>query len=221
MTVKAEARPGLPMPLAASVTTKTESLQHGPGMTLTIPPSDPQKEQREAALEAECVSIVSSNRDIGLAVSPRDALVQAHVAAKALQEVINSKKDRVIVNGKTYLTFEDWQTIAHFYGLSVRVVNSTPLAPYSDPEYGIVRGYEARAEVVNVRTGIAVGAADGMCSSDEKRWGDKPLYALRSMAQTRACAKALRNILAFVPVIAGYEPTPSEEITSDIVGAGE
>jgi len=32
------------------------------------------------------------------------------------------------------------------------------------------------------------------------------------MAQTRACAKALRNVLAWVVVLAGYRPTPAEEM---------
>ena len=39
-----------------------------------------------------------------------------------------------------------------------------------------------------------------------------PLFQLRSMAQTRAGAKALRNALAWVVVLAGYRPTPAEEL---------
>lgn len=39
-----------------------------------------------------------------------------------------------------------------------------------------------------------------------------PLFQLKSMAQTRACAKALRNVLAWVVVLAGYRPTPAEEL---------
>jgi hypothetical protein len=39
-----------------------------------------------------------------------------------------------------------------------------------------------------------------------------PLYQLASMAQTRANAKALRNVLSWVVVLAGYRPTPSEEL---------
>lgn len=39
-----------------------------------------------------------------------------------------------------------------------------------------------------------------------------PLYQLASMAQTRANAKALRNVLAWVAVLAGYRPTPAEEL---------
>lgn len=48
---------------------------------------------------------------------------------------------------------------------------------------------------------------------DEPNWRGKPLFQLKSMAQTRACAKALRNVLAWVVVLAGYAPTPSEEMT--------
>lgn len=40
-----------------------------------------------------------------------------------------------------------------------------------------------------------------------------PQFQLRSMAQTRACAKALRNVLAWVVVLAGYKPTVAEELT--------
>jgi hypothetical protein len=39
-----------------------------------------------------------------------------------------------------------------------------------------------------------------------------PLFQLRSMAQTRACAKAYRNALSWVVVLAGYKPTPAEEL---------
>jgi hypothetical protein len=40
-----------------------------------------------------------------------------------------------------------------------------------------------------------------------------PLFQLRSMAQTRACSRVLRQVLGFVPVLAGYRATPSEELS--------
>jgi hypothetical protein len=43
----------------------------------------------------------------------------------------------------------------------------------------------------------------------------KPLFQLRSMAQTRACAKVLRNLFAWVIVMAGYKPTVAEEMTGN------
>lgn len=41
----------------------------------------------------------------------------------------------------------------------------------------------------------------------------KPLFQLRSMAQTRAEAKVLKATFGFVVVLAGYKPTPAEEMT--------
>lgn len=39
-----------------------------------------------------------------------------------------------------------------------------------------------------------------------------PVFQLRSMAQTRACAKALRNCLSWVAVLGGFGETPAEEL---------
>lgn len=44
-----------------------------------------------------------------------------------------------------------------------------------------------------------------------------PLFQLASMAQTRANAKALRNVLSWVVVLAGYRPTPAEELDAQVV----
>jgi hypothetical protein len=57
---------------------------------------------------------------------------------------------------------------------------------------------------------------------EKVRTGDDrvPLFQLASMAQTRAAAKAMRNVLSWVAVLAGYRPTPAEEI-ADIAGAHE
>lgn len=45
-----------------------------------------------------------------------------------------------------------------------------------------------------------------------------PLFQLASMAQTRACSKVLAQVLKWVVVLAGYAPTPAEEI-QDMDGA--
>jgi len=42
-----------------------------------------------------------------------------------------------------------------------------------------------------------------------------PLFQLMSMAQTRASSKVLSMVLKFVPVLAGFRPTPAEEIPND------
>jgi len=42
-----------------------------------------------------------------------------------------------------------------------------------------------------------------------------PLFQLMSMSQTRASSKVLSMVLKFVPVLAGFKPTPAEEIPND------
>jgi hypothetical protein len=51
-----------------------------------------------------------------------------------------------------------------------------------------------------------------MVTRDEKRWKDADDYAIKSMAQTRAGAKALRNAFGWVAELAGYASTPLEEM---------
>lgn len=43
-----------------------------------------------------------------------------------------------------------------------------------------------------------------------------PFFQLRSMAQTRACSKAMRQVLSWVVVLAGLKPTSAEEVEQPI-----
>jgi hypothetical protein len=123
-----------------------------------------------------------------LAVDPEVALASAQKAATALLKVVSQKR-QIVINGSRYLTFEDWQTIGRFYGITVGVESTT-------------------------RAATVISAAEGICTRSERKWKDRDEYALKSMAQTRACAKALRNVLAWVAVLAGFEGTPAEEMTN-------
>jgi hypothetical protein len=48
-----------------------------------------------------------------------------------------------------------------------------------------------------------------------------PFFQLRSMAQTRACAKALRNVLSWIVVLAGYQTVSAEEVGETELEEGE
>ena len=137
--------------------------------------------------------------------SPEEILAEAQKAASALQRVVSTKRKPVIFKGEQYLEFEDWQTLGRFYGYTTLVEWTRPV------EFEDGKGFEARAIAID-KNGNTASAAEAMCLNDEPNWKDKPLFQLRSMAQTRACAKALRNILAWVVILAGYRPTPAEEI---------
>lgn len=169
-----------------------------------------------------------SDSGITVARDPKIVLEEAKKAAQALMTVVAQKKKPVIINNEQYLEFEDWMTVARFYAITVRV-SKTELI-----DLGGVKGYEATAVAIRNSDGMVISSADAMCLNDEEKWSTRPkyeyvngvktktgeiavpLFQLRSMAQTRACAKALRNILSWVVVLAGFKPTPAEEMTDGI-----
>jgi len=156
-----------------------------------------------AIYEAQTMDIVRN---------PKLVLAEAKEAAQQLVAVVRQAKlARKFGGDKEHLFFEAWQTLGKFYGCTPRV-SSTEYV-----EFGSAHGFEAHASVID-RCGNEVSSAEAMCLNDEPNWKNKPLFQLKSMAQTRACSKALRNVFAWVAVLAGYEATPAEEM--DGVGHG-
>jgi hypothetical protein len=147
------------------------------------------------------------------APSPEDLLLSAKEAASALERVIMSNdRPPVMFNGRRHLEYPHWQTIGKFYHASVRTLDAEPV------EIGGVRGFKAKAQVLDENTGIVIGGAEAYCMADERNWSGKPLFQLASMAQTRAGSKALSNKFRYVAIVAGYEPTPSEEMPDEMRG---
>jgi len=169
----------------------------------------------------------SSVPEIFVARDPAVVVEEARKAAKVLVSVVSQKPRKVMMNNEQYLEFEDWMTVAKFYGCTVKVRSTQFL------DLGGVKGFEATADVLD-RDGRVISSADAMCLNDEDKWSTRaqyewqgtgearkkvkvgevavPLFQLRSMAQTRACAKAFRNVFSWVVVLAGYRPTPAEEM---------
>lgn len=145
--------------------------------------------------------------DLALSREPEIVLAEAQRAAQALKKVIDAQEKKVVFNGKTYLGFESWQTVGRFYGITAKVTEVKPI------EFGDARGFSAKAVALR-SDGQEIGGAESMCLDDEANWSKKPLFQLASMAQTRAAAKALRGVLSWVVVLAGYEPTPAEEMNA-------
>ncbi len=151
------------------------------------------------------LEVYEGMKDMVVARPPELVLAEAKKAATALKDVVATKHNPVVFNGEQYLEFEDWQTVGRFYGVTAKIITTEFV------DFGDAKGFLAKA--VAIRTdGMEVSAAEAMCLNDEGNWKSKPLFQLRSMAQTRACAKALRNVLAWVVVLAGYRPTPAEEM---------
>ena len=151
------------------------------------------------------LKIINEEKQLVLEGDPRKQIEYAKKASKALLELLSHKKNKVMIQGKQYAVFEDWQTLARFYGVTVGVEWTKPVL-----ENGLITGYEARS--IAYHKGDVISAAEAMCMKNEKNWYGRPEFMIRSMAQTRASAKALRNILAWVMVMGGIEPTPAEEM---------
>ncbi len=177
-------------------------------------------------MENEMAVAADVRYDLSVARDPKQVIAEAMGAAKALQSIIKQKTKPVKFNGEQYIEYEDWQVLGKFYGVTAKIVSTESI------NIDGVKGFLARAEAIDT-SGRVVSAAEAMCLNDEEKWSTRskyewkdgvkekvgdvavPLFQLRSMAQTRACAKSLRNVLAWVVVMAGFRPNVAEEMTGD------
>jgi len=135
---------------------------------------------------------------------PCEIVSKATAVADSLKSVI--KKQGLISNiqGKEYPRCEAWTLLGTMLGVF-------PVCVWTKQ---VDQGWEARVEA-RTRDGSILGAAEAQCLRSERNWSNRDDFALRSMAQTRATAKALRMPLGFVMTLAGFCPTPAEEMEND------
>ena len=151
-------------------------------------------------------TILPGTQALYAAEEPDRIIGQAVARANALAKVIEGKHLYTEISGKKHVHVEGWTMLATLHNLSPVVVWSKRLA--------IGDGWEARVEVYSLDGGLR-GAAECHCDRSEAKWADRDDHAIRSMAETRATAKALRLPLGYVIALAGYEPTPMEEMPDD------
>jgi hypothetical protein len=125
--------------------------------------------------------------------------------ATALYHVVEKQHLYMDIQGKKYLQLEAWQLLGKFCNVHGVVETVQPV------EYFGAKGFESKA-IVRDSDGVVIAAAEAICMDDEPNWKGKPLFQLKSMAQTRALSKAFRSSLSFIVSIAGYAPTPLEEM---------
>jgi hypothetical protein len=154
----------------------------------------------------ETLARLEGSPELLMTRAPEVVLAEAQRAANALKNVISHKEKRVVINGEVYLEFEDWSTAGSFYNVAAGAEDAIPVEIFG------VKGAKATAYVIRTDTGLRISSAVAYCMEDEENWQDKPWFQLASMAQTRAGAKALRFVLSKIVVLAGYKPTPAEEM---------
>lgn len=154
--------------------------------------------------------LATKTQDLPAEQTANEIVNQGHDRAKQLMQIVNQNQWARNIQGRNYLQVEAWQTLGKFYGYTA----ITKETKYVD--YGGVKGFDARVEILD-KDGKVVGGAEASCMADEANWRGKPTFSLKSMAQTRATGKAYRQILSWVAVLAGFEPTPAEEMDGVIV----
>lgn len=146
-------------------------------------------------------------------VPPKEVMQYAQAAAREIVDVARSGKLLANVGGREYPMTECMTLIGNMTGHTVKVEWCRPVPE----EWGVGKGWEARAVVIN-REGREVAGAESMCLRSERAWTKRDEFAVRSMAQTRASGKALRLALGYIVTLAGWEALPAEEITDEMRG---
>lgn len=155
--------------------------------------------QQDAAIMPITQAVVSLGT---LQAASASALVQgAREMANALADVIERQKLATVIQGRKFVGVEGWTTLGVMLGVVAREVQTTE-------QDGI---YTAIVELIRVNDGACISRASAECG-EEKPWNQRPRYARRSMAQTRATGKACRLAFSWIMALAGYEPTPAEEM---------
>lgn len=156
-----------------------------------------------AVIEGEIVDVPNALAPATLfrTEDPREVVARATDMATVLADVIAQRKLFKKIGDKNHVYVEAWTMLGSMLGVF-------PVLEWSRPVDG---GWEARV-VAQTRDGAIVGAAEAQCTRAESLWRNRDEYAIRSMAQTRATSKALRQPLGFVITLAGYSATPAEEM---------
>lgn len=142
--------------------------------------------------------------------NPADFVSKSQEYAKALVDVVENQELYANIQGKKYVTFEGWQFLGSMLPTAI-----TPQTEWvneiKDENTGEILGFKARVLALDVN-GNQRGASESVCMFSERNWKGKDANHLMSMAQTRASSKALRMALSSIVKLAGYEPTPKEEM---------
>ena len=145
-------------------------------------------------------ALVSAGKD-----GPENMIANASRLAAALRDIVEQQKLYATISGKKYPQVEAWSTI----GRMDNVVARESAKPIRQDD----GSYEAEVELIRLSDGMVIGRASAICGMpDDRPWNTRAEYARRSMAVTRATSRAFRQQYSWIMALAGYEPTPSDEM---------
>lgn len=161
----------------------------------------------------ENTGLVKQGEQLPVALTPREVVDNATIQAKLLMDIVEKAHCYQQIRDKKYLQVEAWETIGAFNRTHSETAE---VAPIKNDE-GQTIGYQARVQLW--KDGQVVGGAVMPCFFTENcckgRDGDAKHKACMSAAQTFATSKAYRMNYSYIAILAGFQPTPAEEITDD------
>lgn len=160
----------------------------------------------DIVVTAQSDSIVAVN---ALDLEPDAMIVRVTKIANILKSVIEQQKMFFKFGEKKHVTIDGWNTLGSLLSI----------LPAENSVKKIEGGYEAKVDLINKNSGIIVGSASAICLRSERNWEKRDDYAIRSMAVTRATGKAYRLAFSWIVTLAGYEPTPAEEMPDELLNS--
>ncbi len=147
----------------------------------------------------------ANNQMMLIGSSPESVVENATKMANLLKKIIDDKKLSVNLRGQSHVKCEGWTTLGALLGV------------YPQESTVVVHDDGSVTATIELRTldGKVISRGSGHVGMDEKTWAGRPAYARRSMAITRATGKAFRLGFSWVIALAGYNPTPAEEMPID------
>jgi len=139
--------------------------------------------------------------------APTTIIEKAKTIAEIVSGLIEEKKLYHTIQGRKYVRCEGWTTMGALFDLYPTITE------LKKEKNGKEVTYTATCEIRR-RDGQALTRAISSCSNMERGKRNMMEFQIASMAQTRAVSKAFRLALSWVMTLAGYEPTPAEEMKS-------
>lgn len=169
----------------------------------------------EDVIEGEMLPATRPAAQVGFgvhALPPQQLVEKATEMARVLTNVIRDQKLYKSIQGRNFVVCEGWTTAGAMLGFIPGIAWTK-----QDPDRPGV--YISEAVLTDMRTGLIICRANAECGDPDEKdrngepmWSSRAAYARRSMSETRAVSKVCRIALSWVVKMAGFDPTPAEEV---------
>jgi hypothetical protein len=141
---------------------------------------------------------------------------RAPTIATWLKKVVEDLKLYTVIQGKKHVQYEGWKMLAEKLGLDVYITDVRRV------EYGDTWGFEYAGKLMEKGPdGTTVITGTSAIYNDERKWAGGALFAMRSMGETRTAGKLIRLHAGWIMKLAGYSPTPAEELADALENSPE